>query len=328
LEEFVADTSIEWTDRTWNIASGCTKISEGCSNCYIERTLPLRMARRRFDAAGIGGNIPLILHPERVTQPLSWRQPQRVFVNSLTDLFHRDIPVELIAKVFAVMALTPQHTYQILTKRPGRMLSILGYSKADRAHGYTRGVSFRSLVQYETLALGREVRLVGVDPPNDMWPLPHVHLGVSAENQKWADVRISLLCRVMAASRFVSAEPLLAPILLGDRHGGCSHHDHGRDLAGERACSGWARPDWLIIGGESGPGARAMELSWASDLVSQARDLGITPFVKQLGTVWARNTRTLRPVDAGRDPKGSDWTMWPENLQVREFPTDRTAVPA
>src|SRR5688500_5998333 len=114
-------SKIQWTETTWNILSGCTRVSDGCDHCYIERTPPFRMAGRRFDKPGIGGTTGVKLHPERLEQPLHWRKPRRVFVNSLADLFHEDVPAEFIAKAFAVMRATPQHTYQLLTKRHARM---------------------------------------------------------------------------------------------------------------------------------------------------------------------------------------------------------------
>jgi len=116
------ESAIEWTDATWNPVTGCTKISPGCANCYIDRTPPLRMAGRKF----VRGDIPVILHPERLDAPLRWRKPRRVFVNSLSDLFHEDVPDDFILAVFSIMGAAKQHTFQVLTKRPARMADLLG----------------------------------------------------------------------------------------------------------------------------------------------------------------------------------------------------------
>lgn len=168
-------SAIEWTDATWNPVTGCTKVSPACANCYIERTIPFRTKRRVF----VKGHIPLEFHRNRLSQPLNWAYPRMVFVNSLSDLFHPDVPATFIAEVFAVMQRTPQHTYQVLTKRADRMLHLLG------------------------------------DPPSDVaWPLPNVWLGVSVENQTLADARIPLLLQTPAAVRFLSCEPLLGPLNL------------------------------------------------------------------------------------------------------------------
>jgi protein gp37 len=253
-------TEIEWTEETWNPVTGCTRVSAGCLHCYIERTPPMRMSHRRFDGPGIGATLPVQLHPERLDQPLHWRKPRRVFVNSMSDLFHDAVHEEFIARVWATMAATPQHTYQILTKRPARMRGLL------------RG-------------------LYGGD-----WPLPNVWLGVSAENQETADLRIPKLLETPAAVRFVSAEPLLGSI------------DLSAWLAGHCTCSGagarvplppvdgvhWsgcpalrrAGLDWLIVGGESGPGARPMHPWWARTLRDQCYAGGVPYFFKQWGE-WA-----------------------------------------
>ncbi|WP_280410717.1 DUF5131 family protein [Nocardia asiatica] len=234
-------TRIEWTEETWNPVTGCTRVSAGCLNCYIERTLPMRMAHRRFDGPGIGATLPVQLHPERLDQPLKWRAPRRVFVNSMSDLFHDDVPGEFIARVFATMARAEQHTFQVLTKRPGRMRSLVSDGGQRLLEHTTDEATATALY----------------DGP---WPLPNVWLGVSAENQETADLRIPKLLDTPAAVRFISAEPLLGPIDLND-----------------------APADWVIVGGESGPGARPMHPSWAQSLQDQCEQLGIAFFFKQWG---------------------------------------------
>jgi protein gp37 len=301
----VADTSkIEWTDATWNVVTGCEKVSPGCDRCYAEtfaerwRGIPGHHFENGFD---------ITLRPERLALPLRWRKPKRVFVNSMSDLFHKDIPDEYIARVFAVMALTPQHTYQILTKRHGRMRSLIGGPhKVDTERGYTPGVWFRSLVQYATHELGSEVNLFGSD---SRWPLPNVWLGVSVEDQKRADLRIPALVDTPAAVRFLSCEPLLGPVdLTAWMPGGhalwlCQGPDCRRFYSGplQQHCpdcgreghwtgshTGNGRPNgqpigWVIAGGESGHGARPMSPDWARSLRDQCQKAGVAYLFKQWG---------------------------------------------
>lgn len=278
------NTSIEWTDATWNTLSGCTRISEGCLNCYIERTPPFRMAHRKFDSPEIGGSTGIILHEDRLDLPLHWRNPRRVFVNSLADLFHDDVPTEHIAKVFATMAQAERHTFQVLTKRPARMRSLLADGGLKLAE---------STSDVETLFALTDAH----------WPLSNVWIGTSVESQKWADIRIPQLLRTEAAVRFLSCEPLLGPIdLIGDVHAG---HDWHTDF-GQPVCLTCSTEDttvayferehridgidWLIVGGESGPGARPMHPDWARKLRDQCISADVPYFFKQWGeweaTAW------------------------------------------
>jgi protein gp37 len=271
-------TKIEWTrsddgtaGTTWNPVTGCTKVSAGCDRCYAEtfaerwRGIPGHHFEHGFDVT---------LRPERLEQPLRWKRPRRVFVNSMSDLFHESVPDGFIGSVWDVMAKTPRHTYQILTKRPGRMRSLLRKWERD-------GWTWR-----------RDDSLWCGPVPG---PLPNVWLGVSAEDGKWWDVRWPVLAETPAAVRFVSAEPLLGPIDMG-------------------LAPGKSAPDWLIIGGESGGGARHMALHWVRDMLAQCQQPGVptVPFIKQLGAVGGRA--------AGAGPKGGDWDAWPEDLRVRQFP--------
>jgi protein gp37 len=284
------NSSIEWTSTTWNVVTGCTRVSEGCDNCYIERTMPFRVAHRRFDQDGVGGTTGVLLHPERQDKPLHWRKPRKVFVNSLADLFHNDVPDGFIARVWEVMAATPQHTYQILTKRPARMRSLLGSD--DWLDMFERG--------------------------NAEYPLPNVHLGVSVENQKWADSRIPLLLATPAAVRWVSAEPLLGPVEFEFLHyfdpGNCaceptwSVHE---PTCGVEPGAHWGL-DWIVVGGESGPGARPMDEAWAQRIVRDCRAAGVKVFVKQLGSVLGGKAH-------------HDIATFPAGLRHREYPTQ---VPA
>lgn len=258
-------SEISWTDATLNIATGCTKISDACLNCYIERTPPLRMARRRFDQPGIGGTTGVKLHPERLDQPLRWRKPRRVFVCSLSDLFHDDVPDSLIARLWSVMAQTPQHTYQILTKRPARMRALLR----------------------------KWTPVTGVPPwvHTGPWPLPNVIAMVTAENQDQANKRIPILLDTPAAVRGVSIEPMLGPIDLTrvstGRVGGPVSRDALRHIL-DRRTGATLEPglSWVICGGESGPKARPMHPKWARGLLDQCVAAGVPYHFKQWGE-WA-----------------------------------------
>src|SRR5262249_4586008 len=192
----VMASKIEWTEETWNPAAGCTHVSPGCDHCYAARLASGRL-RHRPEYVGLASagmfNGTVRTLPGRLDKPLHWREPRMVFVNSMSDLFHDGVPSSYIARVFHVMAATPEHTYQVLTKRHARMRSLL------------RDESFR-----ERVYLSAE--LIGDDILGDRWPLPNVWLGVSAESQQWADIRVAALLDTPAAVRFVSAEPRLGPV--------------------------------------------------------------------------------------------------------------------
>ena len=426
-------SKIEWTESTLNVITGCTKVSAGCKNCYAEKVFHWVYPGRDF------GDIQF--HENRLGHPLKWKKPRRIFVNSLSDLFHESIPDEWIDKVFAMMAATQRHQYQILTKRPERM------------HKYI-------------VLRGMDARTMGADEPIT---LPNVWLGVSAEDQKTADQRIPILLDTPAAVRFVSAEPLLGAVDLTSWLGANYNPQHGDETQGraglsvsagrhvshrlrrahmaaqppsraqdrqvfsgqgdaerdsasrsgsqvgmaalqrpdsgspsdkpqERQRSGQStgesgvgdgigehsalyplsearkhssperriqpyeqvdrdagshhsqtpiqrtisetdrgeirrdlpddlkdrpRPtlDWIICGGESGPGARPMELAWAQDIVGKCLYAGVPVFVKQVGSL---------PITSGgltwekKDRKGGDPSEWPKSLRVRQFPKVKT----
>ena len=324
-------TEISWTDATWNPTTGCTKVSPGCEHCYIDRCPPFRMAGRRFvklcsvckghgiiDAAqtpcpnpdchegvigdGIGASTGVELHPERLDQPLRWRRPRRVFVNSLSDLFHDEVPDEFIARVFAVMALAPQHTFQVLTKRHGRMRSLLN------------SLDFRAIV--EDSMRGFVARPGPARSWYDSWSLPNVWLGVTVEDQKRADLRIPALLETPAAVRFLSCEPLLGPINLRDYADTLGDDDLGtcdwgycdepavglrRDFGSSEfismlaVCARHRGIDWVICGGESGPGARPMHPDWARSLRDQCVAAGVPFFFKQWGE-WGPDGQGIGPV--------------------------------
>ncbi len=242
-------SAIEWTDATWNTVYGCDKVSPGCASCYIERTPPYRMAGLRFER----GRIPVRLMPERLDVPLRWRKPRRIFVNSLSDTFHQDVPNEFLDRMFATMALAEQHTFLVLTKRPERMRHYL-------SHVTTTGRIWYLWMHYGRAKQCLDEGVSGTLP----WPLPNVWLGVTAENQRWADERIPKLLDTPAAKRFVSVEPMLGPVDLQRWLGGEDNKGHCLRCLGEwgeaHECPAEVpRLDWVIAGGESaGPKHRRL----------------------------------------------------------------------
>jgi protein gp37 len=278
----VSDRSaIEWTDATWNPVRGCTKVSPGCKHCYAER---FAERFRRVPGHPFEQGFDLRLVPEMLDAPLRWRRPRRIFVNSMSDLFHSGVPSEYIAAVFGVMAAAPQHTFQCLTKRTDRMRAWFCW---DQYFGALRSDTLRHNRYHAEKYIGielPEVHANGID-----WPLPNVWLGVSVEREDYVH-RIEDLQACPATVRFLSLEPLLGPLPDLDLHG----------------------ISWVIIGGESGPGARPLELDWIRDIREQCRRAGVACFVKQLGRVWAREHLA--------DPKGGDMSRWPDDLRVREMP--------
>ena len=306
----MADTSIEWTHRegtkgvTWNPSTGCDRISPGCDNCYA-LTLAKRlkaMGSAKYQTDGdprtSGPGFGVAVHPDTLTEPLSWRKPRTVFVNSMSDLFHARVPIAFVAQVFAVMAATPQHTYQILTKRPERMARMLT-DLCRCGAGHVPGVHFRSAMEWAstqhspTYVPGLKSGTFNSTP----WPLPNCWAGTSIENADHIG-RADALRDAPAAVRFISAEPLLGPLA-------------SLDLTGI---------DWLIIGGESGPGSRPMALDWVCDVIAKARVADCAVFVKQLGSRWSQRTASLLPVDERGSGKGGNWDHWPDDLRIREYP--------
>jgi protein gp37 len=252
----------------------------------------------------------LRLVPEKLTEPLTWKKPRRVFVNSMSDLFQDGVPDDYIDQVFAVMSLTPRHTYQVLTKRPERMRSYLAMESPDGDRCDFVAVAANELMSE------RDGRMSFTFLRRGSWPLPNVWLGVSVENQHFADERIPLLLQTPATVRFISAEPLLGPVDLTGLF--AAHFENPADDA---------VLDWVIVGGESGPHARQFDCEWALSIVRQCQAATVPVFVKQLGArpFWPYSDGTPFVELHLKSRKGGDMAEWPVDLQVREFPEARRA---
>lgn len=342
-------TTIEWTEATWNPIRArrkdgqpnkggggwaCQRVSPGCQNCYAARINRRLGTGFDYAAKGIAAS-DIYLDEKALTQPLHWRRPRKVFVCSMTDLFGEWVPDEMIDRVFAVMALSPQHTFQVLTKRPERMRA---YMSDDRREEW---VSDRIWADPWPIRMLPEVSVAaGRDRVYGGWPLPNVWLGTSVEDQEQADKRIPELLATPAAVRFVSYEPALG--LVNFDHIDCtSDSDPGFSALtwteDDEGTLGDAVLDWIIVGGESGPGARPFDIGCSRSVVRQCQAAGVAVFVKQLGArpVDANDGSPVMslPVSIGdypgkrlyhlRDRKGGDMSEWPEDLRVREFPEVR-----
>ncbi|MCW1844189.1 phage Gp37/Gp68 family protein [Prosthecomicrobium hirschii] len=303
-------TPIEWTDATWNPIVGCSVVSPGCTNCYAMRLAGTRM-RSHPSRAGLTqdskagpvwtGEVRFM--EQWLAQPLRWAKPRMIFVCAHADLFHKSVPDEWIDRVFAVMALAPQHTFQVLTKRPERMREYFDQVESS-ASARVRDICYRPERHFSPAAdptLGR----VGKWPDRwPGWPLPNVWLGVSVEDQRRADERIPILLDTPAAVRWVSAEPLLGAIRL-DKIGGTTCLAHAGACCGDRpwtdalrgiqACSragAYSFPvrdqmprglDWVVAGGESGHNARPANPQWFRDLRNQCAEARVPYLHKQNG---------------------------------------------
>lgn len=331
-------TGIAWTDATWNPVRGCSRVSPGCENCYAERQA-IRMSGPGGAYEGLvrlGKNGPRwtgevrLAHTPRalrdtasgaqspLTLPLRWRKHRRIFVNSMSDLFHEKLDFSNIDRVFAVMAISAmypsgaahmsRHTFQILTKRSKRMREYLS-APVDKLR---RRIADAGAYLMEDGDRWHDA--LRFDMP---WPLPNVWMGVSAEDQQRANERVPDLLETPAAIRFVSYEPALGPIDFNECEWLCEMWRKGITIG--------TYLDWVIVGGESGPKARPFDVQWARDVVRQCKETKTACFVKQMGSRPVGRFPEL--VDTGlrvlrrfRDKKGADPDEWPEDLRVREFP--------
>lgn len=296
-------SKIEWTDATWNPVRGCSIVSKGCKNCYAMKVAHRFSGQgKAYDGltmmsnAGPVWNGKITLVPELLDQPLRWKRPRRIFVNSMSDLFHEDIPFEFIASVFAVMGVTTRHTYQVLTKRPERMMKFFKWAHADAP------LDLSWADERIQSHWPKHVPWNGYDNCGPLYPYQNVWLGVSAEDPDTYKKRVTYLSKVPAAVRFISFEPLLSDI---------------GDLMLDGVFGGVYQ--WAIIGGESGHGARPMALGWAKDIVRQCKAAGVHAFVKQLGANPTNREGDRCPHI--KHNKGADMSEWPAELQVREFPS-------
>ncbi len=369
-------SNIEWTDATWNPIRGCSKVSDGCRNCYAEKVanrfsgagLPYEgLVHIGKDGRGLGWNGSIRFVEEHLLDPLRWKpvltgirggegelrrkdhkdgtvsvtreRPRRIFVNSMSDLFHENVTDEMLDRIFAVMALCPQHTFQVLTKRPERMRAY--WSENNPRYSIRRVFDEAEKIDPEE----------GYRFDVDIYrPLSNVWLGVSVENQTTADERIPLLLQTPAAVRFVSYEPALGPVTFRwAKWDDWSPHPrrvrqlppvsrNGRMIAGSTdEYDGLRMLDWIIVGGESGPCARPFNIEWARSTVEQCAAAGVACFVKQFGAKPYIHRETShsesRPgfkfsfksleIDSTislADKKGGDMSEWPEDLRVRQFP--------
>lgn len=386
-------TGIEWTDQVWNPVVGCTPVSPGCLNCYAatmarrleamgrpeyqprrldtagrdvtglfglqdESDRVVRIAEKRDGRAVFTGDVRMV--SDRLAEPLGWKRPRMVFVNSMSDLFHEAVPDRFIRLVFAAMSFAGQHTYQVLTKRPERMAAWFSDPanslSACQAEWVAAGIDDRTATgerrigrEGTTGSINGTTRGVG---DGNHWPLPGVWLGASVEDQTTANDRIPHLLRCPAAVRFLSCEPLLGALDLsrwiacncpGD-YGRYPHEDkHNIYCPRSRRYVG-PRIGWAIIGGESGPRARPCDVAWVRSIVSQCQEAGVAAYVKQLGAKTGMTnpsgpqvrewdeTQIVEAEDGVRlllrDPKGGDPAEWPEDLRVRQFPNTHAPTPS
>jgi len=353
-------TGIQWTDATWNPVVGCSLVSPGCTNCYAMQMAGRLEAMGRPTYSGLAkkangrtvwtGKVRTL--PDRLQEPLKWKKPRRVFVNSMSDLFHPDVPFEFIDQVFAVMALTPQHTYQVLTKRPERMAEYLtrrvedddgwlvGSGAAEGVNGVIDSWAEGNCEWLNKMNVWSEDEglLIARNIPDYFGSpllLPNVWLGTSVEDQERADERIPHLLKCPAAVRFLSVEPLLGDLDLSAFFGG-----QYVGLPGDKVHPNYNFGiDWVIVGGESGHNARVCNVEWIRSIVRRCKAAGVAVFVKQLGAAPYRCAGNHDPspvnpsrVDCGgecgygcdklslRDRKGGDPEEWPDDLRVREVP--------
>lgn len=309
----MSTTNIEWTERTWNPIAGCTKVSPGCKHCYAE-TMANRLAamgQEKYARVVTNGrwNGRISFDEHALTEPLRRKKPTRYFVNSMSDLFHEAVTDEMIDRIMAVIALCPQHTFQVLTKRPKRMRD---YIRSIYTDGHWNEIN-------------ECANAVSLPVDNDfVWnyprDLPNLWLGVSVELQSEAEQRIPLLLETPAAVRFLSCEPLLGPLELRkwlftqhvgqqcSRCGDAGDPDWGWSPCDHATCE-FKPLHWVIVGGESGTGFRVMELAWAEDIRRQCAAAEVAFFFKQT----CGNRPGLNPEALG--------------ARYQEFPQTRKATP-
>ena len=332
-------TPIEWTDATWNIITGCSVVSPGCTNCYAMKwaggrlkNIPSRKGLTVASKAGPVWNGQVRFNTEWLTDPLRWTRPRMIFVCAHGDLFHEGVPDEWLDQIFAVMALCPQHTFQVLTKRPERMRAYLA-DPIRRKAALDAVEVVKPLKLYDGFGQ-RSVCLADQRRTREKWMrareslsgcfLPNVWLGVSVEDQARADERIPVLLDTPAAVRWISAEPLLGPVDLqvawhgenaldSECWGDCGWCKAGHPPLHncQRGKGDWEKwrsgLDWVVAGGESGPGARPMHPDWARQLRDQCAEAGVPFLFKQWGS-WAPTGNTVELAGGS----GAPYVAWPD----------------
>jgi protein gp37 len=290
-------TGIEWTDATWNVIYGCSRVSPGCENCYAE-TFTHRFSGQKghrmegltvLRKSGPSWTGKITLAPDRLDQPLRWQRPRMIFVNSLSDVFHKDVPFEFVAAMFGVMGLAQDHTFQILTKRHERMVEFYEWMVTASAK--------RNMTPFQFCLRVMEKKAPDITIPGELyqghvalnWPLDNVWMGVSVEDQERCEERIPYLQQVPAAVRFLSMEPMVGEV-------------NDLDLAGIH---------WVILGGESGPGSRPMNPEWVRYVRDRCDEEGVPFFMKQWGQHDADGIKAKSKKDNGCALDGIDHKEWP-----------------
>ncbi|GAX38934.1 phage Gp37/Gp68 family protein [Nodularia sp. NIES-3585] len=287
-------TKIQWCDEVWNPIVGCSRISTGCQNCYAATAAksPRLQQFKQYETVNEwDGTVQFV--ESQLSKPLHWRKPKKIFVCSMADLFHENVPFEWIDQVFAVMHFAKQHTFQVLTKRPQRALEYF----TDYLPDVGTWVQIPHL--QSSVNLSRVI------------PLPNVWIGTSTENQAIADRRIPILMQIPAAKRFLSCEPLLEEIdfVQADIFQKLISDDHEWELVNEYI-------HWVIVGGESGPNSRPCHVEWIQSIVTQCHSSNTPVFVKQLGSNVYLNQQRFKT----HDRKGGDIQEFPTQLRIRKFP--------
>jgi protein gp37 len=345
-------TKIEWTSETWNFLRGCSRDNEECDRCYamvqvhrhLQGELDDGLTKLRPKGAPRPGvdwtGVVKVIEP-RLALPLSWQKARKVFVNSMSDLFHPAVPFEVIAAAFGIMAATPRHTYQVLTKRPDVAAKFFAW--AEEA-----GAKYDLLTDGmppALLACAWEACTLNVERINEdtefttpttrvfghAWPLPNVQLGVSAGRPGTANEKVPALLKLPAAVRWVSAEPLLDEtdftklaladgLMLNALNGAITKPSHRGIVMGPKL-------DWIVVGGESGTKARRCDIEWIRSIIAQCQKAGTPVFVKQLGSApvfYPGNEATgyegIPQILELDHNKGGEINEWPEDLRVRQWP--------
>lgn len=366
------NSKIEWCDATWQVTHGCKKVAAGCANCYAIRDAHRMAGHPNPKISGPRQGLTKWVHrspnerafvdwtgvvrtaPENLAIPLRWKKPKRIFVNSNSDLFHEAVPFEFIAAVYGVMAACPQHRFIILTKRPKRMREFFEWCDGGKRVAEAAAKQWRHLdaenakpaVTWNLHAASINLLLGNEKSSWPHWPLLNVIHGYSAANQPDLDAGIADLLATPSALRCLSLEPLIGPVDLRpwlecrcDKNGNC-----------DVCLTGGI--DWVLVGGESGPGARPCDIEWIRSIVEQCKAAGALCFVKQLGSRpvadfyddearelyddalepfpdpddWDIDMNGQPPVDSPvslkiiKDRKGADPSEWPADLRVRQWP--------